>query len=220
MARYDPSEVYVPIQFDARLRDEVVQQLSDELAGASGQFMSVQDWVGVRQVVGLALAGSTFYVQRKRRSTADATYPGPGDVLFYMVRGEAIRHFIRDRILEATPPVVLLAHSLGGIASVDLLAQEALPQVKLLVTVGSQASFLYEIDSLPSCRFGEPLPDNFPEKWLNIYDLRDFLSFVGEKIFPGRVEDVKVDNRQPFPRSHSAYWTNPQTWKAILDRIP
>lgn len=89
----------------------------------------------------------------------------------------------------------------------------------LLVTFGSQAPFLYEINALHSLQYGEPLPAHFPD-WLNIYDLRDFLSYVGAGVFPKKVQDVLVDNKQPFPRSHSSYWTNPATWRAVVPRLP
>jgi pimeloyl-ACP methyl ester carboxylesterase len=143
----------------------------------------------------------------------------PCDILLYQSRGDRIRSFIQETIQQAEPPVVLLAHSLGGIACVDLLVKQPLSQVALLVTVGSQAPFLYEINALPSLEYGEPLPEHFPN-WLNIYDLRDFLSYVGANVFPNKVQDVLVDNKQPFPRSHSAYWTNPATWNAIVPRLP
>ena len=96
---------------------------------------------------------------------------------------------------------------------------EALPEVALLVTVGSQAPFLYEINALHSLRYGQPLPPHFPP-WLNIYDLRDLLSYIGAGVFPNRTQDVLVDNRQPFPHSHSAYWTNDATWNALVPRLP
>ena len=35
-----------------------------------------------------------------------------------------------------------------------------------------------------------------------------------------RVEDVEVNNKQPFPQSHSAYWANPEVWEAIVPRLP
>ncbi|MEQ8974619.1 MAG: hypothetical protein RIE73_30065 [Coleofasciculus sp. C1-SOL-03] len=115
--------------------------------------------------------------------------------------------------------MVLLAHSLGGIACVDLLVQQPLPQVELLITVGSQAPFFYEINALYSLEYGEPLPDYFPS-WVNIYDLRDFLSYIGANVFPNKVQDVLVDNKQPFARSHGAYWTNKAVWKAIIPQLP
>ena len=124
---------------------------------------------------------------------------------------------------EAEPPVVLLGHSLGGIACVDLLVEEPLEKVKLLVTVGSQSPLFYEMDALQSLRYGQPLPDHFPKKWLNIFDRRDFLSYIGAQVFPDplqRIEDIEVNNRRPFPQSHGAYWANDQTWKAIIPRLP
>jgi len=160
-------------------------------------------------------------VQRRRGAITDATYPYAGDVILYQGRGDDIRRFIRDRIVAVArddPSVVLLAHSLGGVACVDLLAEEALPMVRLLVTVGSQAPFFYEIGALHRLAHDRPLPEHFPP-WLNLYDLRDFLSYIGANVFPGRVQDVLVDNRQPFPQSHSAYWTNPSTWSAIVRHV-
>ena len=91
--------------------------------------------------------------------------------------------------------------------------------MRLLVTVGSQAPFLYEIGALWSLTHDDPLPAHLPP-WLNIYDTRDLLSYVGGRLFPGRVEDVEVNNGQPFPQSHSAYWTNPKVWDAIASRLP
>jgi hypothetical protein len=85
---------------------------------------------------------------------------------------------------------------------------------KSLITAGSQAPFLYEIDCLTSLRAGQPLPDHFP-RWLNFYDPNDFLSYIGGQVFPGRVRDVEIQSRQPFPQSHSAYWTNRLFWNEV-----
>lgn len=207
----EQQQKFPPILTDAQLRDEVVGLLTAALGEAE---LSLGSWV----LKPFALLG-TDYVERNRLSLTDKVSPIPCDILLYQTRGEKIRAFIKQQIEQAQPPVVVIAHSLGGIASVDLLVQQQLPQVELLVTLASQAPFLYEINALYSLEFGEPLPEYFPQ-WLNIYDLRDFLSYVGGKIFPNRVQDVKVDNRQPFSRSHGAYWTNPDTWKAIIPRLP
>ncbi|MCF2435295.1 hypothetical protein LV779_14315 [Streptomyces thinghirensis] len=64
-----------------------------------------------------------------------------------------------------------------------------------------------------------PLPDHFPD-WLNLYDPRDLLGYLGGDLFPGRVTDIAVDSRQPFPAAHSAYWTNPAVYRHIVDRLP
>ncbi|MDZ8078873.1 MAG: hypothetical protein RMX35_07205 [Nostoc sp. DcaGUA01] len=208
-------EKFPPILTDAQLRDKVVELLTLGLTEAE---LGLGGWL-LRPLVELAQHGGTNYVRGNRLELTDKVSPMPGDILVYQTRGEKIREFIQQQIEQAEPPVVLIAHSLGGIACVDLLVQQQLPQVELLVTVGSQAPFLYEINALYSLKYGQLLPEHFPE-WLNIYDLRDFLSYVGNRIFPDRVQDVAVDSRQPFPRSHGAYWTNAKTWEAIISRLP
>ncbi|AFY48489.1 hypothetical protein Nos7524_2655 [Nostoc sp. PCC 7524] len=200
---------FVPILTDAQLRDKVVELLVLDLAEAE---LGLRRWL-LQPLLHLG----TNYVKRRRGAVTDKVSPMPSDILLYQTRGEKIRAFIQEQIAQAEPPVVLLAHSLGGIACVDLLVQQPLSQVELLVTVGSQAPFLYEINALYSLEYGQPLPEYFPE-WLNIYDLRDFLSYVGSRIFPN-VQDVEVNSQQPFPRSHSAYWTNATTWEAIFARL-
>ena len=86
-----------------------------------------------------------------------------------------------------------------------------------LVTVGSQAPFLYELNALPTLEFGVALPATVP-RWVNVFDRRDLLSYAGEGVFSGRVEDREVDNRVPFPRSHSAYFGNKHFY-AVLDEV-
>ncbi|MBG1265280.1 hypothetical protein [Nostoc sp. WHI] len=211
----EQQEKFPPILTDAQLRDNVVELLTLALGEAE---LGLGSWL-LKPLVELALPMGTNYVRGNRLELTDKISPMPGDILLYQTRGEKIRQFIQQQIEEAEPPVVLLAHSLGGIACVDLLVQQQLSQVELLVTVGSQAPFLYEINALYSLEYGQLLPEHFPE-WLNIYDLRDFLSYVGNKIFCDRVQDVRVDSKQPFPRSHGAYWTNAKTWEAIISRLP
>ncbi|AUB41326.1 Alpha/Beta hydrolase fold [Nostoc flagelliforme CCNUN1] len=211
----EQQEKFPPILTDAQLRDKVVELLTLALTEAE---LGLGGWL-LKPFIELAQHGGTNYVRGNRLELTDKISPMPGDILLYQTRGEKIRAFIQQQIAQAEPPVVLLAHSLGGIACVDLLVQQQLFQVELLVTVGSQAPFLYEINALYSLEYGQLLPEHFPE-WLNIYDLRDFLSYVGNRIFPERVQDVQVDSRQPFPRSHGAYWTNAKTWEAIISRLP
>ncbi|MBA3921736.1 MAG: hypothetical protein H0X31_08575 [Nostocaceae cyanobacterium] len=207
-----------PIRFDSDLRDKTVDLINRELTNETSRGI-IGD---IGKNMGLLLGKYVVnrHLQRQRGSLTDAAYPFSGDILYYQTKGQKIREFIRSSVENVKPPVVLLAHSLGGIACVDLLVAQKLPWVKLLVTVGSQAPFLYEIDALQSLAYGESLPEYFP-KWLNIYDLRDILSYVGNRqgLFPGRIKDVKVDNQQPFPESHGAYWSNPATWDAILKEL-
>jgi hypothetical protein len=161
----------------------------------------------------------TSMIKGERSEITESIITIAGDILLYQTKGELIRQFIQQTIEKAEPPVVLLTHSLGGVASVDLLVKQHLTKVALLVTVGSQAPYLYEKNCLYSLQHGEQLPNHFPQ-WLNIYDSRDFLSYVGAAVFPNQVEDVEVNNKQPFPQSHNSYWENQQTWDAITLRLP
>ena len=207
-------EKYPPVLTNAKLRDQLVDLLSLAFAEAE---LGLGDWA-LAQIARFALPIGTNYVVGKRGAVTNKISPMPYDILLYQARGGKIRDFIRETIEKAEPPVVLLAHSLGGIACVDLLVQQPLPQVVHLVTVGSQAPFLYEINALCSLEFAQPLPEHFPE-WLNLYDLRDFLSYKGSQIFP-KVRDEEVNSLQPFPRSHSAYWEQDKTWEYLIEVLP
>lgn len=212
----DPPRLPIPtpVAHDIQLRNKIEDLLVRALGAVE---RSIGGWVK-EQLGGLVLRVGTWKGLRRRGAITDAAHPGTGDILLYQARGEAICDFIRDQIAQVAGPCVLLAHSLGGIACVDLLVKQP-AEVKLLVTVGSQAPFLYEINALKSLPFGQALPAHFP-RWLNIYDLRDFLSYKGASIFEGKVRDVKVDNREPFHWSHSAYWSNAEVWKAIAEELP
>ncbi|GGV89160.1 hypothetical protein [Streptomyces massasporeus] len=157
-------------------------------------------------------------VERRRRALTEAAHPAAGDILRYLSRGEAFRDGLRTLVAGLEPPVAVIGHSLGGIIALDTLVSAPLPQVGLLVTAGSQGPFLYESGALPSLEHPAPLPAHVPA-WLNLYDPRDLLGYVGARLFPGRVTDVAVDGGQPFPAAHSAYWTNPAVYRHIVDHL-
>lgn len=186
-----------------RLKDVLVPYLG-------GEPLGIGDWL---------LKRFTNFGVRHRGGISDQTTPVVGDIIRYQARGAEIRSYISERVKE-TGASIILAHSLGGIAAVDWLSSSeytcAKTHVSHLITVGSQSSYFYELDGLVSRAFGSGLPDTFPSKWLNIYDRADLLSFMAEPAFPGRVLDLEVDNGQPFPESHSAYWSNDErVWPAI-----
>ncbi|MFD5480778.1 hypothetical protein [Streptomyces hawaiiensis] len=158
-------------------------------------------------------------VERRRRALTEAAHPAAGDILRYLSRGAAHRDGLRALVAGLEPPVAVIGHSLGGIIALDTLVSAPLPQVRLLVTAGSQGPFLYESGSLPSLEHPAPLPPYVPA-WLNLYDPRDLLGHLGAGLFPGRVTDVAVDSGQPFPAAHSAYWTNPAVYRHLVDHLP
>lgn len=208
----------------AELRDAIVQQIVD---GLTVGLMGFRDWRAkaankvssiwhntvelTKANFGLALA-YTGIVSRDKLS--DETYQASGDILFYQARGERLRNCIKKVVEADNTPVILLAHSLGGIACVDMLIEQQFPLVKGLITVGSQAPMLYEINSLVKLEAGQPLPGYFPP-WLNFYDLCDVLSYPARGVFPGKAQDKMLDSGLPYLQAHSAYWKEPEVWTAI-----
>lgn len=204
-----------PLIPDGRSRDELVDRLAHRLgAPPKGAERAVR--VRLLRTAGTIASRA---VVRRRQSLTQAAHPAAGDVLRYLCRGEPVRADLRALVSGLEPPVTLIGHSLGGVIALDTLVTAPLPQVGLLVTVGSQGPFLYESGSLPSLCHPDPLPLHVPD-WLNLYDPRDLLSYLGSGLFPGRVTDEAVDGRQPFPAAHSAYWTNPDLYRLITERLP
>ncbi|MCD2441864.1 alpha/beta fold hydrolase [Agromyces sp. SYSU K20354] len=194
-----------------KVRDDIVEAVTTQLHGYG---MGISDFL-LRPFKGLALRYATYRLTRDRGELTDKLTDPGGDIMRFLARGDDARRFLEQSIQDCGDgPVILLAHSLGGIMCADLLVRKQLANVDLLITVGSQAPFLYEIGALPSLEPPDPLPDHFP-RWLNIYDRRDLLSYLGADVFPKRVSDLKVDNGQPFPYSHSAYWSNPEVWSGV-----
>jgi hypothetical protein len=190
----------------------------------------VRDWDKVVYGLGayftnLMKRGATRMLRTHRNGLSSVAALPIGDVLLYQSRGDEIRAFIRKKIEEAYKhkPVTVVAHSLGGIACVDLLAENGAPEVAQLVTAGSQAPLLYELGALKMLKSPAGLPTAFPP-WLNLFDRNDFLSYVAERLFTRadgkEVKDVEVTSGQPFPDSHSAYFANPDVWLAILRVLP
>ncbi|MFF4058935.1 hypothetical protein ACFYZ8_23630 [Streptomyces sp. NPDC001668] len=204
-----------PLVPDGQARDDLVDRLAQHLGAAPrGTERTVRAWVW-----GVAGALASRAAVRRRGVLTQAVHPAAGDILRYLCRGEPVRADLRALVAGLEPPVTLVGHSLGGVIALDTLVTTELPQVRLLVTVGSQGPFLYESGSLPSLSHPDPLPRHVPD-WLNLYDPRDLLSYLGGGLFPGRVTDEAVDNRQPFPAAHSAYWTNPDVYRLITERLP
>ncbi|MEV0174722.1 hypothetical protein AB0I00_26825 [Streptomyces sp. NPDC050803] len=169
----------------------------------------------------LRVATQPSLINLWRGEVTEDSAPFLGDILRYQARGEALRERLLDSITAAPGPTVLIGHSLGGVALFDLLALSAVQgrpvePARLLVTVGSQAPYLYELGALGGLAPGESLPETFP-RWLNIYDRQDLLAFLARPVFPDdpRVTDHEVSSRQPFMPCHSAYWK----LDSVYDRI-
>ncbi|MYS83786.1 hypothetical protein [Embleya scabrispora] len=152
-----------------------------------------------------------------RGGTLGGSVPAIGDILYYQAHGEVLRAYLAARIARIQGPVVVLAHSLGGIASFETLTQarsatepdhprHLLPGVRALITVGSQIGYFGALGALATqpAQGGPPTHPSIP--WINVWNARDWLSFRAEPVFAEAVRDVEVRARRPFPQAHSAYW--------------
>ncbi len=147
------------------------------------------------------------------------------DVIGYHQHRASIHAALRAELEKARraargKPILPVGLSLGGIALVDLIADWPDAPIDACVTVGSQAPLLYAFDAIPSMPYDEADPPHLPVPWLNIYDSRDFLSFVAEPLFRrsdglASVVDLRVHSGRDFPRSHGAYWELAPVWDAI-----
>ncbi|GAB3286079.1 hypothetical protein GCM10027456_81880 [Kineosporia babensis] len=162
---------------------------------------------------GLGRLGGHFRLPWTDRVTMQA-----GDIFTYLVRGERIRSSIKEIIAESSEPTVLVGHSLGGVASVDLLVQDPPVPVSHLLTVGSQATYLQDIDALPSLNRGKALPTGFPP-WTNVYDPSDLLSFMAEPVHARGVRDQNISSGVAFPRAHRSYFVNDEFHRLLADIV-
>ena len=168
----------------------------------------------------------TNYFEGRRESLLD-TFGAQllADVIGYHEHRASIQSVLQEELGKASRggrgrPVLPVGLSLGGIALVDLVAAWPDAPVEACVTVGSQAPLLYTFDAIPSLPYDEADPPHLPVPWLNVYDSRDFLSFVAEPLFRrtdglASVVDLRVHSGKDFPRSHSSYWELAPVWDAI-----
>lgn len=101
------------------------------------------------------------------------------------------------------------------------MIQGGLPNVRGLITAGSQAPLLHEFGALKtlaqSAEFPTKLPQHFPP-WLNICDENDLLSYCANRIFGCEVDQF-VNSMLPPIAAHSAYWKLDRTWELVCGFI-
>lgn len=204
-----------PAAVDAAVRTALVDAVIEDLGASTRGVGDLLKKVGGSLATRVAVSKRTDFMGPMTHFLHDVT--------FYIAHGADIREVITRHITAAPGdgPIVVLAHSLGGIAAVDLLSDQAAPRVDLLVTVGTQASLLYLMDSLQLLRPSEQQKYRPKVPWLNIYNREDLLSFCAEKVFPGvpGIKDHAVDAKVPFPASHSAYWAVDDVYRQINQAI-
>ena len=159
---------------------------------------------------------ATLAITAFRGSVTHWAHAMLGDILSYQARGVEIRNFIAEQIKAlADDKVIVFAHSLGGIASLEMLIEHRPNNVELLVTFGSQAPLLYELGALAKLPPNSALPDEVPF-WMNFYDLNDPLSYQAEDLFANRVSDYQLNSGAMFLDAHSAYLDSDQMWAQVI----
>lgn len=209
--------------YDAAAREQLVDAVANAL-DADGQRGLIGDLA--KRVVGEI---ATRVAIQKRLDFMGPLSNFLRDVSFYLQHGAAVRDFIGAQLRQhsGNGKVVVIGHSLGGIAAVDLLADPKnssgpgkLP-VDLLITVGSQAPYLYLLDSLASMSPKTPAVQPF-QPWLNIYNTQDLLSFCAQRVFPATtdIHDEALHADVPFPASHGAYWAQDGLYTILRRYLP
>lgn len=193
--------------------DQLVGKVSSNAAGVANQWLRGK----TAELAALTLGDIVAYHQRRQDIHArlfevlDRQSPGSG---------------------TAARPIYVLAHSLGGLVTLDaalgsdVLADDGLPRklhIKNWVTFGSQPGFFHIVaprQGIEPYVPGRPcgLPNTIG-RWINLWHPMDLLAFVAAPVFRlsdgTSPEDIRVDaggsdilqNRFWL---HSVYWTSPQ----------
>ena len=147
----------------------------------------------------------------------DRDHPGP---IVTQVAGAL------ESAVNSGPPVVVVAHSMGGAIVYDVLSYYR-PDIRVqkLVTVGSQVGMFEELCLLQSgkqagCPDGPTRVaklDNVGE-WINVFDRNDLFGFATERIFDG-VKDFDYSTGKGLLAAHSSYFTMPSFYGRLADRV-
>ena len=183
-------------------------------ARVAGKGARVLQWF-----VETAAAVATPIVKSRRGPLAESANPAAGDILRYQARPEPICDHVPMR--STASPTTLPARAQSGR---DHLRRPAGQGVAAEREGAHHRRVAGAVSARDRCAARtrdrcHKLPRHFPP-WLNLYDPYDFLSYVAEPIFRHGVMDCRIESGQPFPYSHSAYWTNPDTWAAIRAFLP
>jgi pimeloyl-ACP methyl ester carboxylesterase len=130
------------------------------------------------------------------------------------------------RVSDDDPHLIVVAHSMGGNIVYDLLTHYRPDlRVDVLATVGSQVAFFEELKlfmesdpSVPSSGADRvPRPANV-DRWINIFDRNDILSFTTSGVFDG-VEDYEYSTGEGILLAHTTYFLRPSFHDRLGDRL-
>ncbi|SDS60958.1 hypothetical protein SAMN04489860_1935 [Paraoerskovia marina] len=129
------------------------------------------------------------------------------DVALYLSDEDA-REQVRREILDGLPPhgeTVLVAHSLGSVAAIDLLCARRVPQVSELITCGSPLG----LDAVQR-RIGPAMEELDRVRWTNVWSADDPVT-VGSPLrddWGHGVVDVEIRGERDDPHAFGTYLGN------------
>lgn len=161
-----------------------------------------------------------------------------GDIFVYLKPG-APRDQIRAKVVGALnagfaartagEPLVLVAHSLGGVILYDLLSSPVAAglspgfRANALITVGSQPGLFQEMGLFDFKPAGHAPPDPMPgpanvDHWINVFDAIDLFGFRAAPVF-GTATDYEFNSMTGLLSSHSTYFKRPQFHARLRKRL-
>jgi hypothetical protein len=157
-----------------------------------------------------------------------------GDVFAYLHAGET-RHQIRQRVAlalveaqqerAAGEPLVVIAHSMGGVILIDLLSDPEIGElpdsltIDALLTVGSQPGLFRALSAIGPQGAGHKLKrPSAIAHWFNVFDPIDPLAFRADPVFDG-VLDVQFDSVTGLISAHTTYFSRPQFYARARARL-
>ncbi|PZS34214.1 MAG: hypothetical protein DLM61_03945 [Pseudonocardiales bacterium] len=236
-APYWLAEPQTDQQFVSRLRQELAKNAehSTETLGIGSIWNAFNEGLDrVHSAASTVIGKPVWSTVRKTLLPLLATFVG--DVLVYQTRrgtpgepGAIVTDVLTGLRAAAAarsdhdPHLVVVAHSMGGIITYDLLSS-FVPDlaVDVYVTVGSQVGLFEELKLFTGSQAQLRTPAHvgaLPNvgRWINIYDYNDVLSFRTEPIFDG-AHDFSYGTGNLFA-AHTAYVTQPVLHRRLAARV-
>lgn len=148
-----------------------------------------------------------------------------GDIIAFSSCREPVLDIVRASLEQARttpdgPPLVVVAHSMGGNIMYELLTRHPEIKIDTLVTVGSQVGFFEELkfftmsaSRIPNRKIKRvPRPANV-KRWVNIFDHNDVLGFAAAPVFSG-VRDIAYTTWKGLG-AHSGYFIRPSFYQRL-----
>ena len=197
--------------------NQVVKNAAGKAIDTAGDFASTKLLASTRGPLNETLGrffGDIFIYLNSR---GDKGKPGPIPTLILKAYDDA-------RAAAPNEPFVIVAHSLGGVISFDLLSHFRPDlDVDLFVSIGSQVAHFEEMKLyLASDRKIPPGKAHTPEnikRWINIFDEVDVFSYSVDRVFDRVNVDAQYDTHTHTIKAHGAYFEQDRLYQRLRERV-